>query len=93
MHSIAVITTNITSSQAQDLACTFVKWFYEMINGFCKESSSEFRPDHFFADADAKIAIQASASDASQPGNHFNVQCTTGGCPIAIWSEIWVGLL
>jgi len=62
-----VITTNITSSQAQDLACTFVKWFYEMINGFCKESSSEFRPDHFFADADAKIAIQASASDASQP--------------------------
>ena len=78
--SIAVITTNISSSQAQDLACTFVKWFYEMINGFCKsESSSEFRPDHFFADADAKIAIQASASDASQPGNHFHTNRVSKG--------------
>ena len=69
-----MITTNITSSQAQDLACTFVKWFYEMING-CnggkQPSATEFRPDHFFADADAKIAIQAAASDASQPGGNL----------------------
>ena len=72
-----MISTNITSSQAQDLACTFVKWFYEMINGFCSNSSSsaascavtEFRPDHFFSDADAKIAIQASACDSTQPGD------------------------
>ena len=71
---VAVITTNITSSQAQDLACTFVKWFYEMINGCSggkQPSATEFRPDHFFADADAKIAIQASASDASQPGGNL----------------------
>ena len=70
-----MISTNITSSQAQDLACTFVKWFYEMINGFCSSPSAascaatEFRPDHFFSDADAKIAIQASTCDSTQPGD------------------------
>jgi hypothetical protein len=102
-----VITTNITTSQAQDLASTFVKWFYEMINGSstssvnlsCSSSSScavntanadsvkaadEFRPDHFFSDADAKISLQPSPGDVnSQPGTahvfncqfHFFLQC------------------
>ncbi len=64
---ITVITTNITSSQAQDLAATFVKWFYEMMNSSTVPSNTatEFKPDHFFADADAQISLQPSPGDVS----------------------------
>ena len=73
--TFAAISPNITASQAQDLASTFVKWFYDMMNNaFASPESStegEFRRDHFFPDASAKICLQPATCDANvQPGGH-----------------------
>jgi hypothetical protein len=63
------VTANITSQQAQEMADTFVKWYYELIN---TKSSSDFRPDHFFPDASAKICLQSA--DQSEPPEFIQVQ-------------------
>ena len=69
----------MSGSQIQDLADTFVKWFYELMNNLSAKagssssaassltslsssssnaSSPDFRPDHFWPDASAKICLQ-----------------------------------
>ena len=50
------------------MADTFVKWYYELLNAH----SSEFRPDHFFPDASAKICLQSH--NRAQPPELIQVQ-------------------
>jgi hypothetical protein len=62
------VTPNISSQEAQAMADTFVKWYYELLNAH----SSDFRPDHFFPDASAKICLQSN--NRSQPPELIQVQ-------------------
>ena len=56
----------MTPSQACDLADTFVKWFYDLLNNVVSSGNAQnFSPDHFWADASAKIAL-LSAPEASE---------------------------
>ena len=50
------------------MASTFVKWYYELLNS----KIEEFRSDHFFPDASAKIHLQSqNNADSSE---YFQVQ-------------------
>eukprot|EP00095_Tigriopus_kingsejongensis_P004791 maker-scaffold77_size404793-snap-gene-3.35 protein:Tk04791 transcript:maker-scaffold77_size404793-snap-gene-3.35-mRNA-1 annotation:"c3orf38 homolog" len=60
-----------SSPQVQELANTFVKWFYDSLNqSLANPSQSSFQPDHFFPDASAKICLNqaSSAYSPAAPG-------------------------
>ncbi|TRY74422.1 hypothetical protein TCAL_10428 [Tigriopus californicus] len=53
-----------SEAQVQDLAHTFVKWFYDSLNQSLAspQPSASFQPDHFFPDASAKICLMNQAT-------------------------------
>jgi hypothetical protein len=56
------VTHNITLGQVQEMAHTFVKWYYELLNS----KTSDFRPDHFFPDASAKITLSQNSTENTE---------------------------
>ncbi len=57
-----------SSSSVQEMADTFVKWFYDLLNSAssCESAGeSQFKPEHFYPDASANLCLQSA--DASEP--------------------------
>ena len=65
-----------------EMADTFVKWFYELINStFYSSEHNEFGPQHFWTDASAKISLHQSPSSSS---HHSSGSSSLSSTPTAI---------
>ncbi len=67
------------SAQTQEMADTFVKWFYELLNAAaaCETvKTSNFKSEHFFPDASAHICLQSG--DQSEPPQLVQIENNGG---------------
>ena len=64
------------SNQAQALADTFVRWFYDLVNTINTSGGAGFTEDTFWPDASAKIGLanQPGAGQAATPPEVMEVQ-------------------
>jgi len=53
-----------STSEAMEMACSFVRWYYPLINGSLN-CDTEFGAQHFWMDANAHITLQQSQSGLS----------------------------
>jgi len=66
---------------ANEMADSFVKWFYELINStFYSSEASEFGPQHFWTDASAKISLHQGSSSS----HHSSSSSSLSSTPTAI---------
>ena len=82
IHSPTSPPLNGGGQQVNELADTFVKWFYELINStFYSSELSEFGPQHFWTDASAKISLHQGPSSSS---HHSSGSSSLSSTPTAI---------
>ena len=60
-------THTVYSPDAFEMACSFVRWYYPLINGCCTGSShcdltENFGSQHFWLDASAQVTLQSGTS-------------------------------
>ena len=66
---------------ANEMADSFVKWFYELINStFYSSETTEFGPQHFWTDASAKISLHQGSSSS----HHSSSSSSLSSTPTAI---------
>ena len=56
-------TTGVIDLQCQELAVSFVRWFYHLLNTSVQAVSSDWNSSHFWPDASAKVSLLSQAGE------------------------------
>jgi len=55
-----------SQSDAFEMACSFVRWYYPLINGSSNTCDTNFGAQHFWLDASAQISLQSGIAGGSK---------------------------
>jgi len=61
-HS-SVSTSSITVTQCQELAISFTKWYFHLLNTVVDSDTDDWNPTHFWPDASAKITLSSQTEN------------------------------
>lgn len=62
---VNVVGTPPSSCDAFEMACSFVRWYYPLINGSL-DCDTDFGSQHFWVDASAQLSLQSSGISGSK---------------------------
>jgi len=59
-------TPSMTSTQCQEMAISFVRWFYQLQNSSVESETADWSASHFWSDASAKVSLMSTSGEVSE---------------------------
>jgi len=58
--------TSLTNVQCQEMANSFVRWYYHLLNSSVESDSTDWSPSHFWPDASARVSLLTQSGDIQE---------------------------
>jgi len=64
--------SNLTKTQCEELAISFAKWYYQLLNSVVDSNSSEWNSSHFWPDASGRVVLMSQNGEVMESAEAFN---------------------
>ena len=65
-------TSNVTKAQCEELAISFARWYYQLLNSAVDSNNSDWNSSHFWPDACGKVALISQTGEVMESTEAFN---------------------